>query len=239
MKTASPVTQPSLVATYVATPSGALVRLLKKVISPSSCLQFYICICVGVCTCACRHAAISLHSSVHSAICWDSVTCHFSSVQLLNHVWFFAIPWTAACQASLSTPRAYSNSCPLSWWCHPTFSSSVIPFSSCLQSFPASGPLSMSQFFASAGQRIGVSASASVLPMNIQNWFPLGLTGLISLKSKGLSRVFSNNIVQKHRSSALGLLYSPTLTSIHDYWKNLALTRWTFVGKVIFCLGWS
>ena len=90
------------------------------------------------------------------------------------------------------TPRAYSNSCPLSLWCHRTISSSVIPFSSCLQSFPASGSFPMSQFFASGGQSTEASASASVLPMNIQDWFPLGLTAWISLQSKGLSRVFSN-----------------------------------------------
>ena len=93
----------------------------------------------------------------------------------------------------------YSNSCPLSWWCHPTISSSVVPFSSCLQSYPASGSFPMNQFFTSGGQSIGVSASASVLPMNIQDWFPLGWTRWISLKSKGLSRVFSNTTVQKHQ----------------------------------------
>ena len=98
------------------------------------------------------------------------------------------------------TPRVYSYSCPLSSWCHPTISSSVIPFSSCLQSFPASGSFPISQFFKSGGQRIGVSASASVLPMNIQYWFPLGWTGWISLQSKGLSRVFSNTTIQKHQS---------------------------------------
>ena len=90
------------------------------------------------------------------------------------------------------TLRVYSNSCSLSCWCHPTISFSVIPFSSCLQSFPASGSFQMSQFFASGGQSIGVSASASVLPMNIQDWFPLGLAGLIFLLSKGLSGIFSN-----------------------------------------------
>ena len=90
------------------------------------------------------------------------------------------------------TPKARSNSCPLSQWCHPAISSSVVPFSSCLQSFPASGSFPRSQFFTSGGQSIGVAASASVLPMNIQDWFPLGLTELISLQSKGLSRVFSN-----------------------------------------------
>ena len=96
-------------------------------------------------------------------------------------------------------PRACSNSCPSSQWCHPTISSSVVLFSSCHQSFPASGSFPMSQFFASDGQSTGVSASASVLPMNIQDWFPLGWTGLISLQSKGLSRVFSNTTVQKHQ----------------------------------------
>ena len=98
----------------------------------------------------------------------------------------------------LLTPRVYWNSCPLSWWCHPTISSSVIPFSH-LQSFPASRSFQMSPFFASGRQTIGVSASASVLPMNIQDQFPLGWTGWISLQSKGLSRVFSNTTVQKHQ----------------------------------------
>ena len=93
------------------------------------------------------------------------------------------------------TPGACSNSCPLSRWCHSTISSSVIPFSFCLQSFPVSGSFPMSQFFTSGGQSIGVSASTSVLPMNIQDWFPLGWTGWISLQSKGLSRVFFNTTV--------------------------------------------
>jgi len=97
------------------------------------------------------------------------------------------------------TPRVYSNSCPLSWWCHPIISSSVVPFSYCFQSFPASRSFQMSQFFASGGQSIGASASASVLPMNIQDWSPLGWTGWISLQSKEFSRVFSNTTVQKHQ----------------------------------------
>ena len=97
------------------------------------------------------------------------------------------------------TPRVYSNSCPLSQWCHPTISSSVVPFSSHLQFFPASGSFQMSQFFASGGQSIWVSASASVLPMNSQDWFPLGWTGWISLQSKEFSRVFSNTTFQKHQ----------------------------------------
>ena len=97
------------------------------------------------------------------------------------------------------TPRAFSNSCLSSQWCHKTISSSVIPFSSCLQPFPASRSFPVSQFFTSGGQNIGVSASASVLPMNIQDCFPLGWTGWITLQSKGLSRVFSNTTVQKHQ----------------------------------------
>ena len=95
----------------------------------------------------------------------------------------------------LATPEVYTNSCPLSRWCHPTISSSVVPFSSRLQSFPASGSFQMSQFLTSGGQSTGVSASASDLPMNIQDWSPLGWTGWISLQSKGLSRVFSNTTV--------------------------------------------
>ena len=125
----------------------------------------------------------------------------FSSVQWLSHVQLFVTPWTATCQAScpLLSPRVCSNSYPLNWWCHPPISSSVISFSSCRQSFPTSGSFPLSQFFPSGGQSIGVSASTSVLPMNIQDWSPLGWTGLISLQSKGLSRVFSNTTVQKHQ----------------------------------------
>ena len=123
-----------------------------------------------------------------------------------------------------TTPGAYSNSCPSSWWCHPIISSSVVPFSSRLQSFPASGSFWMSQFFASVSQRIGVSASASVLPMNIQGWFPVGL--VCSPCSPGDSQ--SNN------SSAFSLLCGSTLTSIHEYGKTIALTRRTFVCKVMF-----
>ena len=97
------------------------------------------------------------------------------------------------------TPRTYSNSCPLSQWCHPTISSSVVPFSSCLLFFPATESFQMSQLFTSGGQSIGVSALASVLPMNTQDWYPLGWTGWTAFQSKGLSRVFSNTIVQKHQ----------------------------------------
>ena len=110
-------------------------------------------------------------------------------------------------------PGVHSNSCPSSQWCHPAISSSVIPFSSCPQSLPTSGSFPMSQLFAWGGQSIGVSASASFLPMSTQDWSPLGWTGWISLQSKGLSRVFSNTTV----------LHSPTLTSIDDHWKNHSL----------------
>ena len=118
----------------------------------------------------------------------------FSSFQSPSCVWLFVVLWTAAHQASLSI----TNSRSLLWWCHPTISHSIVPFSSCLQSFPASGSFPRSKFFAS-GQSIGVSASASVLPMNIQDCFPLKWTGLVSLQFKGISRVFSNTIVQKHQ----------------------------------------
>ena len=128
----------------------------------------------------------------------------FSSVQSLSHVRLFTAPWIAAPRASLSitNSRPCSNSCPSSRWCHPTILSSIVPFSSCLQSFPASGSFRsflVSPFFTSGGQSPGVSASASVLLMHIQDWFPLGWTGWISLQSKGLSRVFSNTTVQKHQ----------------------------------------
>ena len=125
----------------------------------------------------------------------------FSSIQLLSHVQCFEphglqhnrLPCPSP------TPGAYSNSCPSSFWCHPTISSSVILFSSHLQSFPALGSFQMSQLFLSGSQSIGVPASASVIPMNIQDWFPLGWTSWISLQFKGLSRVFSNTTVQKHQ----------------------------------------
>ena len=124
------------------------------------------------------------------------------SVQFSHSAVFDSLQPHGLQHASLPCPsptlEACLNSCPLSQWCHPTISSSVIPFS-CLQPFPASGSFLMSQFFTSGGQSIGVSASASVLPMNTQDWFPLGWTGLISLQSKWLSRVFSNTTVLKHQ----------------------------------------
>ena len=125
----------------------------------------------------------------------------FSSVQLLSHVLLFVTPWIAACQASLSITNSWSllKLMSIEFVMPSNILSSVVPFSSHLQSFPASGSSPMSQFFASGGQSIGVSASASVLPKNIQDWFPWGWTGWISLQSKGLSRVFSNTTVQKHQ----------------------------------------
>ena len=127
----------------------------------------------------------------------------FSSVQSLSPVWLFATSWITACQASLSITS--SNSWPLSQWCHPAILSSVVPFSSCPQSLPAQGSFPMSQLFSWGGQSIGVSASASVLPMNTQDWSPSGWTGWISLQSKGLSTVFSNTTVQKHQFSGAQL----------------------------------
>ena len=131
------------------------------------------------------------------------------------------------------TPRAYSNSCPLSRWCHPTISSSVVPFSSHLQYFPASGPFPMNQFFTSGGQTIGVSASASVLLMNIQDLFPLGLTGWILLQSKGLLRVFSNT---HSKASILWRSAFFIVQPSHPYMttgKIIALTKSTFVRKIM------
>ena len=127
------------------------------------------------------------------------------------------------------TLRGYPNPCPSSWWCHPAISSSVVLFSSCLQSFPALGSFPMSQLFTRGGQSIGVSASTSVIPMNIQVWSPLGWTGWIFLQSNGLLRVFSNTTVQKHQffgaqlSSPSNSIHRPTLTFIRDYWKNHSL----------------
>ena len=126
---------------------------------------------------------------------------NLSSVQSVSCVQLFVTYGLQHARPPCPSPTlgVHSNSCPLSLWHYPTISSSVIPFSSCLQSFPASGSFQISQLFASGGQSIGVSASASVLPMNIQDLFPIGWTGLVSLQSRGLSRVFSNTTVQKHQ----------------------------------------
>ena len=153
----------------------------------------------------------------------DNLSVQFSSVQSLSHIWLFVTSWTAPHQSSLSITN--SNSCPSSRWCHPTILSSVVPFSSYPQSFPASGSFPMNHIFSSSGQSIGFSASAPVLPMNIQGWFPLGLTDLISFLPKGLSRVpwHSQGVSPQFKDInylVLRLLYCPALTSINDYWKN-------------------
>ena len=135
----------------------------------------------------------------------------------------------------LPTPGAYSNSCPLSRWGYPTISSSVVPVSSCLQSFPALGSFLMSQFFTSGGQSVGVSASASVIPVDIQYWFPLGWTGWISFQSKELSRVFSNTTVEKHQffSAQLSLICNKmhihTVKFFQQSWNIWSVMDWMFV----------
>ena len=148
-------------------------------------------------------------------------------------LWPHRLPRSRLFCPSLS-PRVCSNSCPLSWWCYPTISFSVASFISCPQSFPGSWSFAISQLFTSGSQNIGALASASVLAMNIQDWFPLGLTGLISLQSRGLSRVFSNTTVQKvsilpHSAFIMVQLSHPYLTT----GKPIALTIQTFVGKVM------
>ena len=139
----------------------------------------------------------NIRDSIHKSKSIN-IFSQFSCLVVSNSLWPHGLR-QARPPCPSPTPGVYWNSCPLSQWCHPTISSPVVPFSSCPQSFPASGSFQMSQFFASGGQSIGALASASVLPMNIQDWFPLGLTTLISLQSKGLSKVFSNTTVQKHQ----------------------------------------
>ena len=153
-------------------------------------------------------------------------------------MWFSSVHFSSVTQSCLTlrphglqhtrppcpslTPRVYSNSCPSSQWCHSTISSSVVPFSSCLQFFPASGSFQMSQFFASGGQSIGISGLSSVLQMNIQDWFPLGWTGWISLQPN-FQKSSPTQQLKSINSLVLSFLYSPTLTSIHDPWKNHSL----------------
>ena len=152
------------------------------------------------------------HKRKNSTQCiWNSMMESYdkprvSSVQSLSHVQLFVTPWTAARQAGV-----YSHSCSLIRWCHPMTSTSVVPFSSQLQSFPASESFPVSHFFTSDGQSIGVSSLAAVLPMNIQDWFPLGWTGWVSLQSKGLSRVFSNTTVLKHQFFDAFTIYNKAL----------------------------
>ena len=175
-----------------------------------------------------KMAILKGENRTHLNLSWDQCelqllhpSVKFSHLVMSNSLWPHGLQHTRPPCPS-PAPKMYPNSCPLSQWCHPIISSSVIPFPSCLQSFSASGSFPMSQFFTSDDQSIGVSASASVLPINIRDWFPLGWTGWISLKSKGLSSIFSNTTVQKHQFFG-AQLYSLTLTSIHDYWKNHGL----------------
>ena len=169
---------------------------------------------------------------------WSEVlkgVIQFSSVQSLSRVWLFATPWFAAHQAFLSITNSWRllKFMPSSWWYHPVISSSATPFSSCPQSLPASGSFPMSQLFAWGGQSIGVSASASILPMNTQDWSPLGWTGWISLQSKGLKSLL------QHRSSKASIFQHSAFFTVqlsHPYMttgKTIALTRQTFVGKVM------
>ena len=143
---------------------------------------------------------------------------HFVVVQSPSQIQLFATHGLqhAMLPCPILSPRVFSDSCPLSWWCHPTILSSVVPFSSCLQSFPASGSFQMSQFFTSGGQSIGVSTSSSILPVNVQGWFALGLTGLISLQAKGLSRGFSSTTIWKCQYSSA----QPSL------WSNSHIHTW-------------
>ena len=160
---------------------------------------------------------------------------HFSSVRSLSHVWIFVTPWIAACNSCPSpAPGVHPNSGASSRWCHPAISSSVVPFSSYTQSLPASESFPVRQLFTWGGQSIGVSASASFLPKKSQGWSPSEWTGWISLQSKGLSRVFCNNTVQKHQF--FGAQPSSQSQLSHPYMiigKTIALTRRTFVGKVM------
>ena len=171
----------------------------------------------GIETCVSRLSSFSIFLFIYPSlsfkkyiciyICIYKCTYMFSSVQLLSRVRLFVTPWIAARQASLSitNSRSLLRLMPSSRWCHPAISSSVVPFSSCPQSLPASGSFPMSQLFALGGQSTGVSASASVLPMNTQDLSPSGWTDWISLQSKGLATVFSNTTVQKHQFSGAQL----------------------------------
>ena len=164
-----------------------------------------------------KHLSVQFSSVTQSSpTLWDPMDCSTSGFPVCYHSW------------------SYSNSCPLNQWCDPTMSSSVVPFSSCFQSFPALGSFPVSQFLAAGGQSIGVLLSASVLPVKIQDWFPLGLTGWISLLSKGLSRIFFNTTIQNHQffSAQLSILSN---SHIHTWLtgKIIPLTRLTFVGKAM------
>ena len=180
------------------------------------------CLCSHLCG---RKCTIYLLSSLFLLLFSHQVVSNSFRLSRLQH---------ARLPCSVPRSRVCPSSCPLNLWCHPTISSSVIPFSSCLLSFPESGSFPMSWFFVSSAQSIGTSASASVFPMSIQGLFPLGLTDLISLQSKGLSRVFSKTSSKASNSLVLSILHGPTLTSIHDCWKDRSYMG--FYRKLVF---WS
>ena len=159
--------------------------------------------------------ATKTYDNIDMNKCPCAIIVWFSWSVMSDSIWSHGLQHTRLPCPS-PTPRTCSNSCPSGWWCHPTISSSVVPFSSCPQSLPASGSFPMSQFFASGGQSIGASDSASVLPMNIQDWFPLGWTGWISLQFKGHSRVFSNTTVRKHQFFDTQLSLQSN-SHIHDF----------------------
>ena len=150
---------------------------------------------------------------------------HYVVVQSPSHVWLFATHGQQHTRllCPSPSPKVCPSSCPLHRWCHPAISSSDTLFSFCPQSFPASGTFPVSQLFATDDQNTRVSTSASVLPTSIQGWFPLRSTGLMSLLSKGLSRVFSSTTVQRHQFLALCLLYCPALTTVCDHWEDHSL----------------
>ena len=156
----------------------------------------------------------------------------FSRLGMSSSLWFCRLQHPRLSCPSPS-PGPSSNSCPLSWWYHTIISSSVVPFSSCLQSFPASMSFPMSQLFASSGQNIGASTSASVLPVNIQCWFPLDWLAWSPCHPRDSQESSSAPEFKSINSLALSLLYGPTLTSIMTTGKTIALTRWTFIGKVM------
>ena len=160
--------------------------------------------------------------SVCMCLKWVSCSVQFSHSVVSNSLWPHGLQHARPSCPS-PTPGVYPNSCPLNRWCHPAISSSVIPFSSHLQSFPASGSFQMSQLFTSGGQSIGVSASTSVLPMNIQGWSPIGWTGGSPCSPRDSQESSPTPQFKSINSSALSFLYSPTLTSIHDHWKNHSL----------------
>ena len=153
---------------------------------------------------------------------WCGVSVQFSCSVVSDSLWPHGLQHARLLCPS-PTPRVYSNSCPLNQWCHPTILSTVVHYSSHLQSFPESGSFPMSQFFTSGGQSIGVSALASVLPTNIQDWSPLEWTGCISCSPRDSQESSPTPQFKSINSSVLSFLYSPVLTSIHDYWKNHSL----------------